>query len=47
MPKGPVWEVDTAALEPDSHSAEQALSEKARRLLTEGWEPFAVSQACM
>ena len=47
MPEDCVWEVATAALEQVRPSAERAVPEEAKRLLADGWEPFAVSEACI
>lgn len=45
MPDDLVWEVDTAPLEQQDASRSHELPEKAKRLLADGWEPFAVSEA--
>ncbi len=47
MIEEPIWEVDTAALEHDRSLTERVISDKAKRLLAAGWEPFAVSETCM
>ena len=45
MPDDPVWEIDTAPLEQEGFCGRRELPEKAKRLLADGWEPFAVSEA--
>ena len=46
MFEDPIWEVATAPLE-QGRAPEHGIPEKARQLLADGWEPFAVSEACM